>query len=104
MFAETFGFRGGEVGNWVENKKRQDELNRAYDAWLELSSALHLPPKAVSLSGSLSLAIGARGRGGRQAPSTHYEPVRVVINMTEKKAAREALPIPRYFLHRTLLR
>lgn len=87
LFAETFGFRGVEFGNWVENKKRQDDLNQAYDALMDLSSALHLPPKAMSLSGSLALAFGARGRGGRQAPSAHYEPVRIVINLTKEGGA-----------------
>ncbi len=87
LFAETFGFRGVEFGNWVENGKRQDNLNQAYDALMDLSAALNLPPKALSLSGSLSLAFGARGRGGRQAPSAHYEPVKVVINLTKQSGA-----------------
>ena len=87
LFAETFGFRGVEFGNWVENRTRQEDLNQAYDALIDLSAALHLPPKAMSLSGSLSLAFGARGRGGRQAPSAHYEPVRVVINLTKEGGA-----------------
>ena len=71
----------------MENRKRQDDLNRAYDALMDLSSALHLPPKAMSLSGSLALAFGARGRGGKQAPSAHYEPARVVINLTKQSGA-----------------
>ncbi len=87
VFGETFGFRGVEFGNWVENRKRQDDLNRAYDALMDLSAALHLPPKAMSLSGSLALAFGARGRGGKQAPSAHYEPARVVINLTKQSGA-----------------
>ena len=31
-FQETFGFRGVEFGEWVENKNRQEDLNKAYDA------------------------------------------------------------------------
>ncbi len=87
VFGETFGFRGVEFGNWVENRKRQDDLNRAYDALMDFSAALRLPPKAMSLSGSLALAFGARGRGGKQAPSAHYEPARVVINLTKQSGA-----------------
>ena len=42
LFAETFGFRGVEFGNWVENRTRQEDLNQAYDALMDLSAALHL--------------------------------------------------------------
>ena len=87
QFQETFGFRGVEFGTWVENKNRQESLNNAYDALIDMAGALNLPPRALSLNGSLGLAFGARGRGGKNAPLAHYEPAKVVINLTKKNGA-----------------
>lgn len=87
QFQETFGFRGVEFGTWVENKSRQENLNNAYDALMDMAETLNLPPRALSLNGSLGLAFGARGRGGKNAPLAHYEPVKVVINLTKNKGA-----------------
>jgi hypothetical protein len=87
QFAETFGFRGVEFGNWVENKKRQESLNEAYDALLDMASLLDIPPKAISLNGELAIAFGARGIGGKNAAAAHYEPGKVVINLTKKSGA-----------------
>ena len=87
QFQETFGFRGVEFGEWVENKNRQENLNKAYDALTDMAEVLRLPPRAMSLNGTLGLAFGARGRGGSNAPLAHYEPVKVVINLTKNKGA-----------------
>ncbi|MAD74578.1 MAG: hypothetical protein CML20_07295, partial [Rheinheimera sp.] len=83
-FGETFGFRGVEFGNWVEQAKRQKNLNQAYDGLMDLAEALDLPPKALSLNGKLGLAFGARGKGGKNPAAAHYEPNSVVINLTKK--------------------
>jgi len=80
-FQDAFGFRGVEFGNWVEDSRRQVDLNEAFDAFMDLADAIGIPPKAVSLDGSLGLAFGARGHAGAAA---HYEPGRVVINLTKK--------------------
>lgn len=84
VFGETFGFRGVEFGNWVEDEKRQGDLNEAYDALLDMAEALGLPPRSLSLDGSLGLAFGARGTGGKRPAAAHYEPGFVVINLTKK--------------------
>lgn len=85
-FAEAFGFKGVEFGNWVKQgaskNERQEAINSAYDALMDLSELLDVPPKALSLNGELSLALGARGGG--QA-SSHYEPTKVVINLTKTR-------------------
>lgn len=86
-FGETFGFRGVEFGNWVEQAKRQKDLNQAYDGLMDLAEALDLPPKALSLNGKLGLAFGARGKGGKNPAAAHYEPNSVVINLTKKAGA-----------------
>jgi hypothetical protein len=83
LFTQTFGFRGVQFGNYVEGERRQRDLNNAFDAFLDLAEALGIPPKAVSLDGSLALAFGARGTGGKRPAAAHYEPDQVVINLTK---------------------
>ena len=88
QFAETFGFRGGQFGKWVNQgegrKDRQGMLNQAYDALMDLADIVGIPPRAVSLNGTLGLAFGARGSG---TASAHYEPDTLVINLTKTRGA-----------------
>jgi len=86
-FQETFGFRGVQFGNWVENNRRQEDLNKTYDALMDMVGVLNLPPKSLSLNGQLGLAFGARGIGGKNPPLAHYEHSEVVINLTKNKGA-----------------
>jgi len=83
-FSATFGFRGVEFGNWVNQAERQDALNDAYDALMDMSDILGFSPKSVSLNGELAMAFGARGSGNTMA---HYETNKVVINLTKTKGA-----------------
>lgn len=83
-FQDAFGFRGVQFGNWVEGDRRQVDINEAFDALMDMSDALGVPAKALSLDGSLGLAFGARGSGGVDAAKAHYEPGEVVINLTKK--------------------
>lgn len=87
QFQEAFGFRGVQFGNYVEGGRRQQDLNRAYDALMDLAGVLNLPPKALSLGGRLGLAFGARGTGGTDAAAAHYERGNVVINLTKREGA-----------------
>lgn len=87
MFTEAFGFRGVEFGNWVENDRRQQDLNNAYDALMDMAAIINIKPKAISLNGTLGLAFGARGRGGKNAASAHYEPGFMAINLTKMNGA-----------------
>ena len=87
MFMEAFGFRGVEFGNYVEQDKRQLDLNDAYDALIDLAEVINVPPKALSLNGQLGLAFGARGKGGKNAPKAHYEPLYMAINLTKSQGA-----------------
>jgi hypothetical protein len=86
-FSATFGFRGVEFGNWVENDKRQKDLNEAYDGLMDLANVLNVPPQALSLCGELGLRFGSNGRGGKNAAKAHYEPDLIAINLTKKKGA-----------------
>lgn len=89
-FKSEFGFRDAEWGNWVKGEKtnageRQKIVNLAWDALHDLARVLNIPPKALSLNGTLALAFGARGHGGRAA--AHYESGRLVINLTRISGA-----------------
>ncbi len=86
-FQETFGFRGGEFGNWNMGSGGQAVLNHAYDALSDLAATLQLHPKALSLNGQLAIAFGARGHGGTTAARAHYEPDYGVINLTKIRGA-----------------
>lgn len=88
-FASTFGFRGVEFGNWVEQGRRQADLNDAYDALMDLAAIIGVPPKALSLNGRLGLAFGARGKGGKGSVriNAHYERGYMAINLTKERGA-----------------
>lgn len=87
QFMESFGFRGVQFGNYVEGPRRQADLNEAYDALMDLAGVLNVPAKALSLNGTLGLAFGARGKGGKGAASAHYERGEIVINLTKRSGA-----------------
>lgn len=77
---ETFGFRGVNYGNYVNARERQAHTNHAYDALMDLAGVMGIPPKAVSLGGTLGLSIGKEGSGKAAA---HYEPGTKIINITK---------------------
>lgn len=83
-FSQEFGFRGVQFGNWVEQERRAQDLNNAYDALLDMADIIRIPARAVSLDGSLGLAFGARGKANELA---HYERGQVVINLNKKNGA-----------------
>lgn len=84
-----FGLRGIQYGNSIlkSSGEAQEHLNHAYDALSDLAFVTGLPRKAIGLDGSLALAFGARGRGGKRAALAHFEPMQVVINLTRKNGA-----------------
>ena len=83
-FREAFDFRGVEFGNWMQQKDRRQALNECYDSLMDLAMVCGVSPKALSLGGKLAMAFGARGVGKFNA---HYEPDKVVINLTKTKGA-----------------
>jgi hypothetical protein len=83
-FMKTFGFRGGEFGNWVKPEERQTMLNMAYDSFMDMTDILGISPRAISLNGELGIAFGSRGIA---AASAHFEPLRAVINLTRMNGA-----------------
>ena len=83
-FVKDFGFRGVEFGNWVASDERQKSVNLAYDAMHDLAHTLNVPPEALSLNGKMGLAFGARGG---EPFAAHYEPSKLVINLTKLQGA-----------------
>jgi hypothetical protein len=83
----TFGFSGVEYGESMPQAERTTYLNHAFDGFRDLATALEVNPKSLSLSGTLGLAFGSRGRGGRRAALAHFEPANNVINLTRMKGA-----------------
>lgn len=81
---ETFAFRGVEFGNWTSQKDRQFSLDYAFDALKDLGEAVGIEDTDIAFGGKLALAFGSRGRSGASA---HYEPERVVINLTKMRGA-----------------
>ena len=84
QFREQVGFRGVQFGNWTNQRDRQEAINQAFDAFMDLSRLLGVSPRALSLNGELGVAFGARGSGKALA---HYEPKEVVINLTKTSGA-----------------
>ena len=83
-YLDTFGFRGGEFGNWMNQNDRQTSLNMGFEALKDLASALKIGDKDIAYQGTLAIAFGARGSGNAAA---HYEPLRTVINLTKMHGA-----------------
>ncbi|WRQ33533.1 LPD38 domain-containing protein [Bacteroidales bacterium MB20-C3-3] len=86
QFMDTFGFRGGEFGNWVASDERQSMLNYAYDALVDLAAVINISPRALSLGGRLAIGFGSRGKGLSNA-AAHFEADRGVINLTKINGA-----------------
>lgn len=86
-FSSTFGFRGVQFGNYVEQGRRTADLNNAFDALTDMAKIIGIPEQAISLNGRLGLAFGARGSGGINAAAAHYEPGNKVINLTKTQGA-----------------
>ena len=87
MYMASFGFSGGEFGNWLNEQERQMSLNMGYDAFMDLAAALSIAPEEIALDNRLAIAFGSRGRGGKGAAVAHYEPMLEVINLTKMRGA-----------------
>lgn len=68
---QTFGFNHVRVGRWVTREESLIAANLVFDSLADLAFILKLPPLALGLRQSLSLAFGHGGQKGVQA---HYAP------------------------------
>lgn len=87
QFAEKFGVRGAQFGNWTSNRDGQKAINHAYDSLVDMADVLDLDVKDLAFNGRMAMAFGARGRGGANAAAAHYEPDAKVINLTKMNGA-----------------
>lgn len=79
----SFGIRGGEFGNWLNDADAKASMAESYDAFMDLARILNIEKTDISHNGTLAIAYGARGKGGMNAAVAHFEPVRCVINITK---------------------
>lgn len=86
-FLKNFGLRGVEFGNWMDNDSARQHVERCAEAFQDMADVLGIPASKLSLNGRLSLAFGARGVGGMHSGVAHYEPHKVVINLTKEGGA-----------------
>ena len=77
---EVYGIRGVEYGNWVDEESAKYHTQMAGLAFYDLARVLGVDNKLISYNDRLAMAFGARGSGAALA---HYEPGRMVINMTK---------------------
>lgn len=80
-FRKYFGFRAVEFGNWTTQEDRVQYLFGAAHALKEFASIADVPCSMIGLNNTLTIAFGARGRGGSAA--AHYEPSKKAINITK---------------------
>lgn len=85
-FLKTFALRGVEFGNWNNQDERQEVMNHAFDAFMDMADVLGIDPRAIGLGGELGLAFGARGHGLSGARA-HYEIDYATINLTKMSGA-----------------
>ena len=71
-FKKMFGFKALVFGNYVTQKEGQVLLNDSYDAFMDFTDALGLPPEAVSLGGKMEFGIGSHGKGGRSGAAAKF--------------------------------
>lgn len=75
----TFNFHGIQRGEAISDKDLEHHLRHAEMGFHDLADVIGIEPDQVSMKGRLSIAFGARGRGGAAA---HYEPSLKAINVT----------------------
>lgn len=83
--SKHFNLRSIEWGNWLNQQERADYLYAAMQSLHDLARVLGVDDGDMGLGGQLSLAIGARGKGGRGAALATFEGGYYVINVTKEK-------------------
>lgn len=85
---KAFGLQGIQFGNWMNEQERQEYMYAGLTALDDLAKLLKVSRKEISLGGRLSLALGARGNGGRA--SAHYEGLpSSIINLPKNSRTRD---------------
>lgn len=87
VLEEIFGIRSVQYGIWLPRREWQAVRNHAFDALMDLAHVLQVPPHAIGLGNTLSLAFGARGTAGRGATAAFYEPGNQVLHLPGAEGA-----------------
>lgn len=66
-FKEAFGFADVDMGEWVQSRESRDNLNYAFDAFMDLADLMRIPPEAIGLGKVLHFSVGRTGRGAKAA-------------------------------------
>lgn len=79
---ELLNLNAVQSGKYVLNDPKSAEyhMKSTVQAFSDMADVLQMPIHELSLGGNLSIAFGARGRGGALA---HYEPSQKVVNITK---------------------
>ena len=80
--ARRFGLQGVQFGRWMEADTRAWFLAKAAQGLEEIALVLGVNPERVG-QGEVTLALGARGVGGK--PVAHFEPSTGAVNLTKTK-------------------
>ena len=67
-YLDTFGFRGGEFGNWMNQNDRQASLNMGFEALKDLASVPKVSDQRYCLSGNTCYRFWRQGSGQRGGP------------------------------------
>lgn len=76
---KRFSLRGIQYGNWLSQEDRYNYLFAISISLYDMKELLNLPFNKMGFKNKLTLAFGARGRGGALA---HFEPGNFAINLT----------------------
>jgi len=79
--SNRFGLYGIEFGNWLNQEERMAHFGAGMQSLKDLSVAIGVTNLNIGQNENLSLAFGARGKGGWAA--AHFESNRLVINLTK---------------------
>ena len=80
--SSTFGLRGIQFGNWLNNEDRYNYALALYVAFYDMNKVLKFKTNNLGLSQSLAVGLGSRGVPRSLA---HYEGDRFIINITRYK-------------------
>ena len=78
----TFGFKAVEFGQSLKDSEAKEHVRHFLGSMSDLSEILNIDLKALNKLGGLSIAFGSRGSG---RASAHYQPGRVIINITRSR-------------------
>lgn len=80
---EVFQLYSIEFGNWMNQNDRANFLYGSVQSLKDIAKCLNIPQQAIGFNGTLSLALGARGKGG--SASAFFIPTHELINLTKTK-------------------